>query len=69
VGDPTQGVRAGLISLEEACLRYNLSVDEFLSWQRLLEEHGVVGLRATRTKKYRDGARTDGDRPPPPGVD
>ncbi len=59
------GVRAGLISLEEACLRYNLSVDEFLSWQRLLEEHGIVGLRATRTKEYRDGA----DRPAPPGID
>ena len=28
-------VRNGLISLEEACNRYKLSVEEFLSWQRL----------------------------------
>ncbi len=49
------GVRAGLISLEEACDRYTLSVDEFRSWQRLLDEHGLAGLRATRTKEYRVG--------------
>lgn len=53
------GVRAGLISLEEACRRYNLSVDEFLSWKRLLDEHGVIGLRATRTKEYRDEVRAE----------
>jgi hypothetical protein len=44
------GVRGGLITLEEACTRYNLSIDEFLSWQRLLNEHGIDGLRATRNK-------------------
>ena len=49
------GVRAGLISLEEACDRYALSVDEFRSWQRLLDTHGLAGLRATRTKEYRNG--------------
>ena len=27
-------VRGGLLSLEEACERYTLTVDEFLSWQR-----------------------------------
>jgi len=47
------GVRTGLISLEEACERYSLSVDEFLSWQTLLDAHGMNGLRATRLKKYR----------------
>ena len=26
-------VRGGLLSLEEACARYTLTVDEFLSWQ------------------------------------
>ncbi len=49
------GVRAGLISLEEACDRYALSVDEFRSWQRLLDAYGLAGLRATRTKEYRNG--------------
>jgi len=47
------GVRNGLISLEDACNRYKLSVDEFLSWQKLIEEHGVRGLRTTRLQQYR----------------
>lgn len=48
------GVRAGLISLEEACRRYTLSVDEFLSWKRMLDNHGMPGLRSTRIKEYRE---------------
>lgn len=47
------GVRSGLISLEEACERYTLSIEEFLSWQRLIDNHGVRGLRATRVQDYR----------------
>lgn len=47
------GVRGGLISLDEALGRYNLTIDEFRSWQRLLDSHGLEGLRATRLKKYR----------------
>ena len=47
------GVRSGLISLEEACRRYKLSIEEFLSWQRLIESHGMAGLRATRLQDYR----------------
>ncbi len=47
------GVRAGLLSLEEACARYTLSVEEFLSWQKLVDQHGVRGLRATQIQKYR----------------
>ncbi|MBC8159244.1 MAG: DUF1153 domain-containing protein [Alphaproteobacteria bacterium] len=41
------GVQAGIISLEEACRRYALSVEEFLSWERLMDRHGLAGLRAT----------------------
>lgn len=48
------GVRSGLISLDEACQRYKLSVEEFISWQRLIERHGVLGLRATRLQDYRE---------------
>ena len=47
------GVRLGLISLEDACRRYSLSLDEFLSWQRLIDRHGLRGLRATRVQEYR----------------
>ena len=47
-------VRAGLITLEEACRRYTLSIEGFLSWQRLVDSHGLPGLRVTRLQDYRD---------------
>ena len=47
-------VRNGSISLQEACRRYRLSVEEFLAWQRAIERHGIPGLRATRLQIYRD---------------
>ena len=46
-------VRGGLLSLEEACARYMLTVDEFLSWQLSIDQHGLAGLRTTRTQQYR----------------
>ena len=46
-------VRGGLLSLEEACDRYTLTVDEFLSWQSTIDQHGLAGLRTTRTQQYR----------------
>ncbi len=46
-------VRSGLISLEDACSRYTLSVEEFLSWERAIEKHGLRGLRVTRLQDYR----------------
>ena len=46
-------VRGGLLSLEEACERYKLTVEEFLSWQRSIDRHGLAGLRATRVQDYR----------------
>lgn len=47
------GVRSGLITLEEACRRYKLSIEEFLSWQRMIDSHGMRGLRVTRLQDYR----------------
>ena len=46
-------VRSGRISLEEACRRYNLSVEEFRAWERAIDSHGVPGLRVTRLQIYR----------------
>ncbi len=46
-------VRAGLLTLEEACERYSLSMEEFLSWQALIDKHGMRGLRTTKLKEYR----------------
>ena len=46
-------VRSGLITLDDACRRYSLSVDEFLSWQTTLDRHGLAGLRVTRLQDFR----------------
>jgi hypothetical protein len=46
-------VRGGLLSLEEACARYALTVDEFLSWQYSIDAYGYLGLRTTRLQEYR----------------
>jgi hypothetical protein len=46
-------VRGGLLSLEEAGERYELTLDEFLSWQRSIDRHGLPGLRATMIQDYR----------------
>ncbi len=50
-------VRSGLLGLDEACLRYGITVEEFLSWQQLLDAHGLEGLHVTRLKKYRLSAK------------
>src|SRR6266852_5521702 len=47
-------VRDGAISLQEACRRYRLSVEEFLAWQRAIDRYGIPGLRVTRLQIYRD---------------
>ncbi len=47
------GVRAGLITLEDACARYTLTVEEFLSWADIVDRHGIRGLRVTRLQDYR----------------
>lgn len=38
-------VAGGLITLDEACRRYALSAEEFLSWQKGLADEGLAGLR------------------------
>jgi hypothetical protein len=46
-------VKGGLLTLEEACERYGLSVEEFLTWQRCVEKNGMPGLRVTRIQNYK----------------
>jgi hypothetical protein len=59
-------VQKGLLDIAEACARYKITVEEFLSWKRLLDEHGMQGLRATRLKEYRHAASSvPGDGGPP----
>ncbi len=47
-------VQGGLLSLDEACERYRLSVEEFLSWQHAIARHGMEGLRATHVQEHRE---------------
>jgi hypothetical protein len=47
-------VRGGWMPIEEACELYNISVDEFLAWERDIDRNGVPGLRTTRYQIYRD---------------
>src|SRR5215208_8392636 len=46
-------VRGGLLSLEEACARYGLSVEEFVSWQMSIERGGFLALRTTHIGETR----------------
>ncbi len=47
-------VAGGLLSVDEACARYTLSLEEFTSWQRAVDRSGMPGLRVTRIKHYRE---------------
>src|SRR5436305_8047165 len=44
-------VRTGVISLEEVCRRYELSVEEFLAWQRAIESAGFTRHPATNLSR------------------
>ena len=50
-------VRGGLLSLDDACKRYSMTIDEFVIWQRLIERHGLPGLRATKVQDYVRGRK------------
>ncbi len=47
-------VNGGLLSIEEVCARYSLTLEEFASWQRAVDRSGMQGLRVTRIQHYRD---------------
>src|SRR5215472_3987400 len=55
-------VRSGRITLEEALRRWQLSEEEYRSWERAFEAHGLPGLRATRLQQYRGPHRPRGPR-------
>ena len=46
-------VRSGVLTFEEACRRYNISPEEFLSWERAIDRHGPGALRVTRLQDFR----------------
>lgn len=47
-------VAGGLLSVDEACKRYSLSLEEFAGWQRAVDRSGMPGLRVTRIQHYRN---------------
>jgi len=46
-------VSGGLLTVDEACQRYTLSLEEFAGWQRAVDRSGMPGLRVTRIQHYR----------------
>jgi hypothetical protein len=48
-----KAVNAGVLTLDAACARYKLSIEEFHAWRSLVERHGPPGLRVTRLHSYR----------------
>src|SRR3954453_13207425 len=53
-------VQGGLLSMSDACARYRLTTEEFLSWQAQIDRIGLKGLRAIRVQEYRVSARRKG---------
>ncbi len=43
----------GLIPLKEALERYNLSEEEYGSWENAIKQHGEGALKATSLQQYR----------------
>lgn len=46
-------VRGGLLTLQDALTRYNLSDEEFQTWAKRLDKDGPAGMRTTRIQEYR----------------
>lgn len=49
-----RAVQGGRITLDEACHRYALSMEEFRSWEKAIARDGVHGLRASRLGRIRN---------------
>lgn len=46
-------VHYGLITREEAIRRYDLTEEEFSTWEQAIENHGVAALKVTALQRYR----------------
>ncbi len=61
-------VNGGLLTLEEACDRYDLSLEEFISWQETIDKSGLPGLRISYLSQYRTQDRAMQGRPEQTGA-
>jgi len=46
-------VNGGLLTTEEACDRYGITIEEFAAWSHAAARSGVGGLRITHNDRYR----------------
>ena len=46
-------VNGGLLSIDDVCNRYGLTLEEFAGWQRAVDRSGMPGLRVTRIQHYK----------------
>lgn len=53
-GEVVAAVNGGLLTIEEACARYDLSLEEFAAWQGAVDRSGMPGLRGTMLLHCRD---------------
>jgi transposase-like protein len=59
-------VSSGMITIDEACRRYQMSDEEFSAWRRAFENYGILGLRAGCIQQQR-GPRPSRPADPSPG--
>jgi hypothetical protein len=56
-------VRSAAITLDEALERYQLTDEEYRSWERAFDAHGLLGLRVTSKQGKRDARPPRGRQP------
>ena len=47
-------VERGVLTADDACKRYGLTMEELASWRQLAHQHGRKGLRVTQLQKYQE---------------
>lgn len=60
-----KAIEKGVLTDEQACLRYNLSQEELDSWKQALNRFGPGALRTTHLNRYRrQETAKNGQHPP-----
>ena len=47
-------IDGGMLSLDDACERYRLSLEELAAWRRSIDRAGIAGLRVTMGQGFLD---------------
>ena len=47
-------VNGGMLTFDEVCDRYGLTMEEFAAWKRAVDRSGMAGLRVTRIQHYKE---------------